>query len=561
MSIKGGNGTFGGNYIAQTYISGNPKLSEFFIQSFIDSIKITDGDYIDISDATYTGKSFYFPHDSWGGGFTFGNNGTKAYFIASIAKVAYQYTLSTAYDISTASYDNVSISVDSGLSCKDVSFNPDGTLMYMIDRVNGIYVYELSVAWDLSTAVYSSVVDFAQTSYSNSFAFSEDGMMLFVSDDGSNTIYEYALSVAWDISTKAYTNKSIGVGFSLANIDFSSDGKNMFVVGDTLQTIRQYKLSNAWDFTGIAYSTDIDISGTVINPNSFKFDRSIDTRFYVMSGGETVFQYFVPKKRLLTFSVGKFFLDLSNIVDYLGKISNIVRKYVDNILIEDISNILKVFFQRFVDTIHVVDNFLSDLNQFFSVVWTEIIGVTDNYSKVFNKILYWMDHIDMSDYFEGLKIAFVNFVDSIVMSEAFAYLRTLGRVFVDAIHLADSSIKSIARTVSDGIAMAEVKIHSLVTSYIDSINISETIVKSVRIILTSAIGMVDTLARRLNGMLINWEKRFTDIKDWTKRVTQVVETTKVARVVSDWTKRSRNEESFTKTSKEEDTWTKFRGER
>jgi len=97
---------------------------------------------------------------------------------------AYQYSLSTAWDVSTASYSSVSSSVASqdGFP-QGVTFSPDGTKMYVTGGGNGrIYQYSLSTAWDLSTASYSSVF-FSVTSQDTApagFTFSPDGIKIYM---------------------------------------------------------------------------------------------------------------------------------------------------------------------------------------------------------------------------------------------------------------------------------------------------------------------------------------------------------------------------------------------
>jgi hypothetical protein len=77
------------------------------------------------------------------------------YIIGSTGDDVNEYDLSTAWDISTASYlQNFSVSAqESGPS--GVFFKPDGLKMYVIgfsgDDVNE---YNLSTAWDVTTASY-----------------------------------------------------------------------------------------------------------------------------------------------------------------------------------------------------------------------------------------------------------------------------------------------------------------------------------------------------------------------------------------------------------------------
>ena len=63
----------------------------------------------------------------------FKTDGTKMYIVGGGSGDAiYQYTLSTAWDITTASYDSINISVASqDTVATDIRFKPDGTVMYI----------------------------------------------------------------------------------------------------------------------------------------------------------------------------------------------------------------------------------------------------------------------------------------------------------------------------------------------------------------------------------------------------------------------------------------------
>lgn len=255
----------------------------------------------------------------------------------------------------------------------------------------------------------------------------------------------------------------------------------------------------------------------------------------------------------------KVFADNIGLAELYNKLTN-KSPFSDGVGMTDTGTISKVLLKVFVDSINAVDDFFTDYFQFFSRLFTDGIGMADTFSKKLDKLLTFVDNISITEVVSKV-LPHKRLTDQIHVSDSLTFTQHLSMILTDTISAIDNIAKKTITAFSDGIGVIDSGFMMPIKNFVESISLSDSFVKSVRIILRSAIGMVDTLARRLNGMLINWEKRFTDIKDWTKRVTQVVETTKVARMVSDWTKRSRNEESFTKTSKKEDTWTKFRGER
>ena len=101
--------------------------------AIFDTNKYTNGE-IDISTASYDNKSFSVgSQDTVPMGLFFKSDGTKVYIVGSDSDKIYQYSLSTAWDISTASYDNKSFSVGSqDISPTGLFFRPDGTKVYIV---------------------------------------------------------------------------------------------------------------------------------------------------------------------------------------------------------------------------------------------------------------------------------------------------------------------------------------------------------------------------------------------------------------------------------------------
>ena len=83
---------------------------------------------------------------------------------------------------------------------RGVTFNDDGTRMFYSGSANDkIHDFSLSTAWDLSTVSYNSAI--SPPSFDNgaeAIVFSSDGSKLFVSGNNDNTIDEYTLTSGWD---------------------------------------------------------------------------------------------------------------------------------------------------------------------------------------------------------------------------------------------------------------------------------------------------------------------------------------------------------------------------
>ena len=169
-------------------------------------------EFFSLNSAVYANKSFNVSsQESSFLTFFIGNSGTKFYALGYANDTVYQYTLSTAWDISTASYDSVSFSVSSQVSVpRTLTFKPDGTKMYMGDYPT-LYQYTLSTAWNVSTASYDSVTftPSSQTDLSHDVIFSPDGTKLYNTDLNGAALFQYTLSTPYNIATASYANKTL----------------------------------------------------------------------------------------------------------------------------------------------------------------------------------------------------------------------------------------------------------------------------------------------------------------------------------------------------------------
>ena len=224
-------------------------------------------------------------------------DGTKMYVIGSDSDTVYQYGLSTAWDLSTASYDSVSFSVlsqDDGMH--GVAFKSDGTKMYTAGYANDrVYQYSLSTPWVVSSASYDSVsFSFvAQTGVPYGFTFSSDGDKMYLI--GGSTVYQYSLSTAWDLSTASYGS----VSFSSSSQDlypndvfFKPNGTKMYILGQQNDTVYQYSLSTPWVVSSASYdSASFSVTSQASTPSVLLF-KSDGTKMYVGSvSNNVIYQY------------------------------------------------------------------------------------------------------------------------------------------------------------------------------------------------------------------------------------------------------------------------------
>jgi DNA-binding beta-propeller fold protein YncE len=257
----------------------------------------TDVTGFSITSASYDSKTFdpasqeTNPRD-----IAFNSDGTKAYFIGVGADTVFQYSLSTAYDISTASYDSVSFSIASQENePQGLTFNSDGTKMFVVGTTgDDVNEYTLSTGFDLSTASYSQVFSVsAQDSAPSAIKFNSDGTKMFIAGAGSETIYQYTLTTGFDVSTASYASKSISVLSEesvLQGLAFNNDGTKMFITGTNGDEINEYTLTTGFDLSTASFSSNLfDVSSQSTGPQSVTFN-SDGTKMYI-TDNNGVFQY------------------------------------------------------------------------------------------------------------------------------------------------------------------------------------------------------------------------------------------------------------------------------
>ena len=212
-------------------------------------------------------------------GIAVSNSGAKVYVSTETAPDnIYQYDLSTSWDVSTASYSGNSFSPQTqAASSSGIYVKEDGTKLYVRDiTTDVVYQYTMSTPYDVSTASYDSKSLSVSSQSSNGYGitFSTDGLRFFITDINDN-IYQYNLSTAWDISTGTYSSTSFSVTSqesTALGLDFSNSGQKMYIVGQGSDTIYQYStvlttasldLSSGSVFD---YTPTSDVQVTLTNP-------------------------------------------------------------------------------------------------------------------------------------------------------------------------------------------------------------------------------------------------------------------------------------------------------
>ena len=224
----------------------------------------------DISTASLSKDFNSSGQDSQARGIQFNADGTKMFINGVTGDAYYQYSLSSAYDISTGSYDSVSFSFSSqDGNMEDVVFNADGTKFYGVGlNTSKIFQYSCSSAFNLATASYDSV-SLTISSQDNSprdLFFKPDGSKMWLLGRQNNSIYQYSLSSNFNLATASYDSISFSVSSeetSSGGLAFSANGEKFYVCGGTGDDVNQYATTQTAFVTTVKAGQAI--SATTIN--------------------------------------------------------------------------------------------------------------------------------------------------------------------------------------------------------------------------------------------------------------------------------------------------------
>lgn len=191
----------------------------------------------------------------------FSDNGKRLYVGGNTNNAIYQYALSTAWDVSTGSYASKSCAtnVEVNGDAHGIAFNSSGTKMYTADNV-AVWQYSLSAAWDVSTCSYDSVTisTSAQDTSSRELFWKPGGTKLYIIGVQNDKIYQYGCSTPYSLSTCSYDSKATSVGTQdglPAGGFWKSDGTKVYMIGGN-RIFYRYGCTTAWDASSCTYDSD-----------------------------------------------------------------------------------------------------------------------------------------------------------------------------------------------------------------------------------------------------------------------------------------------------------------
>lgn len=174
----------------------------------------------------------------------------------------FQYTLGTAWDVTTATFVRQSVGLNSS-AIRDIFFRDDGTRMFVLTSASDrVEIYTLSSAWDVSTASYVAYIQTPDTS-SYGLWFRSNGTKVYSLGDAQNRINEQSIAAWGGTSPSGQVTPSSSTFISYEpplvfgnvpySIAFNSTGTKLYMIAST-QLIYEFDCATAYSIATATYN-------------------------------------------------------------------------------------------------------------------------------------------------------------------------------------------------------------------------------------------------------------------------------------------------------------------
>ena len=206
-------------------------------------------------------------------------------------------TYTWTVNIDQLTSDNVSFAVsNTGVDPDGIYFKNDGTKMFIYQMQNAtVYQYSLSTAWDITTATSEDSFSTGQLILPSQFTMSHDGLKFYVSDNNTGYLYQYAMSTAWDVSNVVYEGQWSHRDQDTApyGMVFNDTGTKLLVLGRDTDSVYEYTVTTPWDITGtvIYQSNSLYVNPQDASPAGIFCDDKGTKLYYTGISTDQIYQY------------------------------------------------------------------------------------------------------------------------------------------------------------------------------------------------------------------------------------------------------------------------------
>jgi hypothetical protein len=229
-------------------------------------------------------------------------DGTRCYTTGFYDDKVHEFTLSTPWDLNTVSSSPVNSSAalstirTTTQAPLTIRFRPDGTKFFIADNNSKEFQqYSLSTAWDISSTItFDTSISAASSQTPAGFVWNDDGTQFITSEStlGASRVYSSAAGSPYTIGGASFESQIYtGNGYS----EFATNADFTFLYQKTsgARTIKRWPIPTAGDFTSIDWATaptEITNSNITSNATGLLFNDD-GTKMYLSVHNAGVYQY------------------------------------------------------------------------------------------------------------------------------------------------------------------------------------------------------------------------------------------------------------------------------
>lgn len=218
-------------------------------------------------------------------GLWWSSDGFDFYYTVSGSSLITQKTVSTPFNINTVAATTTKDVSAQDTNPMDVKLSADGTKMYFLGTENeNVYQYSLSTAYNVSTASYDSkaLAYNGQTASGTGFAISDDSIYL----TGGATIYQYSWTPG-DMATAAFVRSLTITGATFYTI-FYRDQEKLYLSETGSELVYELSMSGG----SLLRATITDMATVATNPYGLFFDEG-GFNMWILDGSDNINEYWV----------------------------------------------------------------------------------------------------------------------------------------------------------------------------------------------------------------------------------------------------------------------------
>ncbi|MDR9366518.1 MAG: Ig-like domain-containing protein, partial [Balneolaceae bacterium] len=227
----------------------------------------------------------------------FNDSGNRFYTLGRSSQNIAEYHLSSSWNIESADYvRELDISSEMGTAVQDGSKphglyfrKSDGKKMWVLNRTE-IWEYTLSTPWDISSASQTGYKDLSDhVVRGHDIDFRPNGNVLYVDDRVTEVVFQYNLSSSWDVETASldYAFDISGQQEQVRGTQFSPDGNRMFLMDTERQEVLEYYVSDSFDLRSASFNGSFSVASQSSNPRGLTFRPNL-SRYYVTDNTDNI---------------------------------------------------------------------------------------------------------------------------------------------------------------------------------------------------------------------------------------------------------------------------------